>query len=445
MQNIHTYSYRQIWSVAFPILVSVLMEQLIGMTDTAFLGRVGEVELGASALGGILYISVFMLGMGFSVGAQVLMARRNGEGNYAQIGNIFYHSVAFLLAMAVVLFALTRWFAPLLLAKVIQSPAVLQAADDFIYWRVYSFFFAFVNVMFRAFYVATTQTRTLTLNSLVMVLSNFVFTYLFIFGHCGLPAFGIAGAAIGNTLAGATSSLFFIVHTYRHVDCSKYGLNVRPRLRLHILSRVLSVSIWTMVQDFLSLATWFLFFVSVEHLGEQALASTNLVRNISAFTFMTVIALASTASTLVGNLMGQGEINAVFPLVRKTIRLGFAILVPVIALLCLFPDVVLGIFTNNAELIAASRGSLFVLLSSYVFTIPAQVLLKSVSGTGNTRTALLCEFSTLCIYAIFVAVAILYCKVDLYACWFSEHIYSFFIALMTGCYFIYGKWWKKRI
>lgn len=445
MQNIHTYSYRQIWSVAFPILVSVLMEQLIGMTDTAFLGRVGEVELGASALGGILYISVFMLGMGFSVGAQVLMARRNGEGNYAQIGNIFYHSVAFLLAMAVVLFALTRWLAPLLLAKVIQSAAVLQAADDFIYWRVYSFFFAFVNVMFRAFYVATTQTRTLTLNSLVMVLSNFVFTYLFIFGHCGLPAFGIAGAAIGNTLAGATSSLFFIVHTYRHVDCSKYGLNVRPRLRLHILSRVLSVSIWTMVQDFLSLATWFLFFVGVEHLGEQALASTNLVRNISAFTFMTVIALASTASTLVGNLMGQGEINAVLPLVRKTIRLGFAILVPVIALLCLFPDVVLGIFTNDAELIAASRASLFVLLSSYVFTIPAQVLLKSVSGTGNTRTALLCEFSTLCIYAIFVVVAILYYKVDLYACWFSEHIYSFFIALMTGCYFIYGKWWKKRI
>lgn len=44
------FTNRQILKIAGPILVSVLMEHLIGMTDTAFLGRVGEVELGASAL-----------------------------------------------------------------------------------------------------------------------------------------------------------------------------------------------------------------------------------------------------------------------------------------------------------------------------------------------------------------------------------------------------------
>ncbi|MCI5507472.1 MAG: MATE family efflux transporter, partial [Bacteroidales bacterium] len=77
-----TYKYSQIWTIAYPILLSTLMEQLIGMTDTAFLGRVGEIELGASALGGIFYVTVFMLGLGFSIGAQILMARRNGEGKY---------------------------------------------------------------------------------------------------------------------------------------------------------------------------------------------------------------------------------------------------------------------------------------------------------------------------------------------------------------------------
>ena len=59
-----TYSTKQIFQIALPILVSALMEQLVGMTDAAFLGRVGEVELGASALGGILYIALFMLAMG---------------------------------------------------------------------------------------------------------------------------------------------------------------------------------------------------------------------------------------------------------------------------------------------------------------------------------------------------------------------------------------------
>ena len=82
------YSHREIFKIAFPILVSLLMEQMIGMTDTAFLGRVGEVELGASAIAGIYYLSLFMVGFGFSVGAQILMARRNGEGHFEEVGGI---------------------------------------------------------------------------------------------------------------------------------------------------------------------------------------------------------------------------------------------------------------------------------------------------------------------------------------------------------------------
>ncbi|MDD7439001.1 MAG: hypothetical protein PUK53_00310, partial [Prevotellamassilia timonensis] len=52
-----TYTYSQIAHIALPILVSTLMEQLIGTTDTAFLGRVGDIELGASAIGSILFIT----------------------------------------------------------------------------------------------------------------------------------------------------------------------------------------------------------------------------------------------------------------------------------------------------------------------------------------------------------------------------------------------------
>ena len=51
------YTYKEIWLIAYPILISLIMEQLIGMTDTAFLGRVGEIELGASAIAGVYYLA----------------------------------------------------------------------------------------------------------------------------------------------------------------------------------------------------------------------------------------------------------------------------------------------------------------------------------------------------------------------------------------------------
>ena len=158
------YTDKQIWHITYPILVAVLMEHMINLTDTAFLGRVGEIELGASALAGVYYMAIFMLGFGFSVGAQILMARRNGEGNHAAIGPVFWQGTTFLLLLAAVIFAVSQAFTPRVLERMIESPEVCAATNDYLRWRVYGFFFSFVAVMFRAFLVATTQTKILTLN-----------------------------------------------------------------------------------------------------------------------------------------------------------------------------------------------------------------------------------------------------------------------------------------
>ena len=50
------YTNKQIWSVSYPILLSLLAQNVINVTDTAFLGHVSEVALGASAMGGLFYI-----------------------------------------------------------------------------------------------------------------------------------------------------------------------------------------------------------------------------------------------------------------------------------------------------------------------------------------------------------------------------------------------------
>ena len=63
------YTNRNIWNVSYPIFLSLLAQNVINVTDTAFLGRVGEVELGASAMGGLYYICAFTIAFGFSTGS----------------------------------------------------------------------------------------------------------------------------------------------------------------------------------------------------------------------------------------------------------------------------------------------------------------------------------------------------------------------------------------
>ena len=293
------YTYKEIWLIAYTVLISLLMEQLIGMTDTAFLGRVGEVELGASAIAGVFYMVIFMVAFGFSIGAQILIARRNGERQYKESGDLFYQGIYFQVGMAAVMFLLSYCFSPIILKRIVASEHIYEAATSYLHWRVFGAFFSFSAVMFRAFFLGTTQTKTLTLNSIVMVLSNVVFNYILIFGKFGFPALGIAGAAIGSSLAELVSLLFFILYTRSSIDCCKFGLDRIPKFRLDVLKRMLNVSFWTMIQNFFSLSTWFLFFLYVEHLGERSLAVTNIVRNVSGILFMVLMAFASTCGSLV--------------------------------------------------------------------------------------------------------------------------------------------------
>ena len=77
------YSSGTIFRMAVPLMLSFLLEQLIGMTDVAFLGRVGEVELGAAALAGVFFLMLMMFGMGYGFGVQAHMSRKNGEKAWA--------------------------------------------------------------------------------------------------------------------------------------------------------------------------------------------------------------------------------------------------------------------------------------------------------------------------------------------------------------------------
>lgn len=167
-----TYSYRNILRVAYPILISLVMEQMIGLTDTAFLGRVGEIELGASAIAIIYYMVIFMTGFGFSLGAQIIIGRRNGEGQYKETGKIFWNGLYFVLGLAGILIAVSEVVSPYLMKMMVSSDSIYAASLDYVHWRLPGLVFAFVTTMFRAFYIGTTQTKTLTLNSLVMVASN---------------------------------------------------------------------------------------------------------------------------------------------------------------------------------------------------------------------------------------------------------------------------------
>lgn len=443
------YTYRHIWQVAFPILLSLLMEHMIGLTDTAFLGRLdghaGEVALGAASLGGVYYIAVFMLGFGFSVGAQILMARRNGEEHYREIGPIFQQSALFLLFLATVVFAFSKLFAPQILSKLISSTEIYHATLDYLNWRIYGFFFIFLAVIFRAYYVAITRTKILTINAVVMVLSNVVLNYGLIFGKFGLPALGIAGAAIASSVAELVSLVFFVIYTSKKIDWRKYDLFRFTRFNLRQLGHVLNLSSWTMVQQFVAVSTWFMFFVAVEHLGERPLAVTTIVRSVSSLLFIIASSFATTSSSLVSNMMGAEQTRNVMSTVWRIVRMCYMLIVPLMAFIILFPKLVLMIYTDKPDLIDASIPALVVMASAYLIQTAAFIWFNTVSGTGNTRSAFALEMVAIATYALYVYVVVIHLRADVAWCWTTEHLYGIVMFTLAYLYMRKADWQSKKI
>ncbi len=402
-------------------------------------------ELGASAIGGLFYFSLFMLGFGFGTGAQILMARRNGEGNYKQIGRIFDHTMYIFAAFSVALVILILWLAPKFLGYFISSEEIFHASISYLDYRVWGIFFAFTNVAFRAYYVGITRTNLLGWSAGIMAGVNIALDYTLIFGHWGFPEMGIAGAALASTISEGVSALFFITATLLNRSNRRYQLFKPPQFDKGIIMRTWNISVFIMLQNFVSIAGWFLFFLVIEQIGERPLAISNIVRSMYMLLMIHVWSFSASVNSLVSNLIGEGHKNLVIPVIHKVNKMGMIISAFVIALAVIFPETMLRIYTNDPVLISGAIPVLYVVIGALVPLPVAINWFSGVSGTANTRMALIIEISSILIYLAYVFIMTLVVEASLTVIWTSEYVYIITLGLFSYLYLKFGKWKAREI
>jgi putative MATE family efflux protein len=417
----------------------------VNVTDTAFLGRVGEVELGASAIAGLFYISIFMLGFGFGIGGQILIARRNGERNYSDIGRITDNSLYFLFGLGLLLFILVKFFSPVILRPLIASDDIYRASIDFLQFRIYGIFFAFGNVLLRAFFIGTTCTKVLTYNALIMAGANVFLDYALIFGNFGFPQMGIKGAALASSISEAISAVFFFSYTIYMVDLKKYNLLRFARFEWKVVKTTLDISFSVMLQYFLSLAGWFAFFMIIEKMGERSLAISNIVRSAYIVLMIPVFAFGSITNSLVSNLIGEGKSDFVIPAIKKVAILNFALIGSVVLISAFIPRTLISIYTSDPELITQTVPTFYVVMSALVMFSFASILFNGVSGTANTATALWIELATIIIYLTVAWMLAVKLQLSIELVWTSEYIYFLVMSILSYLYLKSGRWRKKIV
>ena len=440
-----TPTNREIWQISGPIMLSLLAQNIVGVTDTAFLGRVGEVELGASAIGGVFYLILYMVGFGFTTGVQILVARRFGEKNYKAIGRIFDNSFYFVGIFSILVTTLVYFFGASFLRIILSSDAVYQASALFLKFRVFGLFFAISAMLFRSFYTGISFTKYLSISAAIMAVLNIILDYLLIFGHGGFPKMGIQGAAIASSISEGFALLFFIWITAGNHRLKRFHLFKLVRPDFEIVRKTLSVSVFVMMQFVLSFGSWFVFFMLVEKMGERPLAVSNIIRSVYIFLMIPGWALCSVTSSLVSSAMGEENTESVIPLIIKILKISFVTMLGIILMAVMIPQTIISVYTNNADLVKATIPSFYIILGALAIFSIMSVLFNGVLGTANTRVSLAIEAVTLSAYLGFTWLIAVHLKLAIEWVWMAEYIYFMLIGLLSFWYLKRGDWRSKKI
>ena len=439
------YTLKDIWKISYPIIVGLIAQNVMLVIDTAFLGRVSEVTLGAAAIGGVFYLCMVMLATGFSIGAQIMIGRRNGEKNLPAIGKVFNHTQLFLILLAFFVWALLTWAAPSFLEYFISSPAVLEESKVFIKYRKYGLLFGFIVLGFNALYVGSTRTMVLSLSTFVMAFFNIILDYVLIFGHYGFPEMGIAGAAIATNFAEFFTFVFYVVWTVKRRNHLTFGLFRFRKPDFTLLSALLKLAVPVMFQYFLSFAAWFVFFLIIEQIGETELAASNITRSIYMVLMIPVWGLSAAVNTLVSNTIGMGRPDMVVPLIKKILLLGLVITLVVIQSIIFFPGYIAGLYTDNPALIETTLPLLRVVSIALIAFGFGMILFNGLSGTGKTMLALKIEIASILFYLLSTLFIALYLKAPAHIVWMVEIVYFSAMGIFSLIAIKIGSWKKLAI
>jgi Na+-driven multidrug efflux pump len=197
-----------------------------------------------------------------------------------------------------------------------------------------------------------------------------------------------------------------------------------------------------MGQYAISIFTWLVFYMLIEHIGERALAISNLMRNLFAFNGIFIWAFASAANTMVSLYIGQKRQSEVIDLIKRITELSLSLVLLFFIFINIYPRFFLEIFGLSTSFIDAGIPVLRIVSLGIIFQSVSAIWLNGLTGTGKTRINLIVEFAAIIFYLIYVYLVIEVYQLNLVWAWASEILY-WLIILVISYYYITSKRWMN--
>lgn len=450
-------------TLAIPVITEMILHTLMGVADTAMVGRLGAYAIASVSLVDtpvMLFIAFFSA---VGAGATALVARYIGANNYADSQRTAYQAMFLSIIGSIILLIVGLIFAEKILLWLGTEPEVLPFAMKYFNVIILGLPFMSITIIMSGVLRGSGDTKTpMYVNGLSNII-NIVGNFLMIFESRNIvlnipvvnksfnifvpgAGMGVTGAAIATTFGRLIAALLILYVLFK--KSGKYRLVFKKCIvyDVEILNKLAKIGLPAAAEQVTMRLGQIFFFRLVAQLGTVSLATHKVVITAESISFMPGWGFALAATTLVGQYLGANRPDIAKKAGHTANMMSVAIMSIMGVFFFILPEIFIKIFSNDPEIISLGTTCLRIVAFSQPFLSMAMVYAGGLRGAGDTKTVM---YTTL-IGIWFLRVGISYYLLNfvgmgLNGAWICMFIDFGIRGILLFILFNRGKWAKIKI
>lgn len=385
-------------NMALPLAISMLVQALYNVVDTIYISRISESAVTALSLAFPIQNLMIGFATGIGVGMNSLFSRALGEGNRER-ANCCAGNGILLMAVAVALFMVFGFLGSRPYYE--MQSTVQETVDSGIDYVSICCIFSlgiFVEILFERLLQASGRTVYSMITQTVGAVINIVMDPVFIFGWFGIPAMGVAGAAVATVLGQWVAAILAILFNLkRNPDVHLTRSAMKPHGRL--LRAILGIGVPSIIMMAIGSVMNFCINQILQGFNETATGVFGVYFRLQSFFFMPVYGVNNAAISIVAFNYGARKPERITETIKRSCLAAFGIMMVGVLAFQFLPDQLLSIFNPSDGFLRIGRSALRIISIHFplaAFGIALGAIFQALgNGLYSTITSLCRQLAVL--------------------------------------------------
>ena len=372
--------------IAIPASIGSLFQTLFNIVDTFFAGKISPEALAALAKSFPLYFLIISAGIGIVAGANSLIANSLGERNKIAASIYTYNTLTYALIVGLVITFLGLFFSYDLLKFMGSNQESIMLAKQYTDIIFSGTLIFLILTALNASLYAQGDTKTYRNVLIVGLIFNIILNPIFIFGFLFIPAFGVAGLAISTVLIQLVGCIYLFYKVNKseiNIVVKIENFYIRKNFFINIFNQCMPI---TFALFLVAIGSYILLFF-ISDFGDYAIAGYGAAVRFEHIFTLPVIGLNTAVISIAGQNFGARRYDRIHEVYSKAILIGVLIMIFSGFVIFLLSEIIISIFSNNAEVI--KFGSNYLKIAAFIGPIYPVFFISHALFTALKKTYLI--------------------------------------------------------